>query len=577
VGSEVDSILCELAKYLQYTYGSKMLIDAETIETGTIIKSDIAVIGSGPAGTVLALELASAGFDIALIESGGLKFSAESQDLSTAENFDPRFHASMSDCTRRQLGGTSAIWGGRCLPYDPVDFDRRPYIPDSNWPILYEEIENYFARACSYLLCGNSEFDIENIPNIDQKSIIPGLPDTEVLTSKLERWSLPTNFGKEYFHNFKQSEKIKVFYNLTCTEIETSEQGNQVESLHLQTLNGKKILIKCRKYVLAGGALNTTRLLMVSDRNNPGGIGNHSGLLGRFYMGHLSGNIATAHFTTAAKDTVFGFDRDSDKIYLRRRFSFTREFLHEKQLSNTVAWLGVPEFGDSSHHNGILSAAYLALSIPGLRNYLTPTATRKMVIGEDAGKCYRSHISNVLRDFKQVLTFIPYFGYERYIVKRKIPALFVYSGANEYPLHYHSEQVPNYNSIVSLSDKRDNLGMSRLNIDIKFMQQDINNIINAHEFWDRHLRKYDCGYLKYKTDDLVASVWEQAGDGFHQVGTTRMSANPKNGVVGTNCNVHGIDNLFVASSSVFVTSGQANSTFMIVSFALRLADHLKKV
>ena len=79
------------------------------------------------------------------------------------------------------------------------------------------------------------------------------------------------------------------------------------------------------------------------------------------------------------------------------------------------------------------------------------------------------------------------------------------------------------------------------------------------------------------TNDLEASVWEQAGDGFHQVGTTRMSEHPQDGVVGTNCNVHGLDNLFVASSSIFVTSGQANSTFMIVAFALRLADHLKKI
>jgi choline dehydrogenase-like flavoprotein len=554
-----------------------MFIDAETIEAGTIIKSDIVVVGSGPAGTVLALELAKAGYDVALIESGGLKFSAESQDLSNVENFDPKFHAAISDCTRRQLGGTSVIWGGRCLPYDPFDFDRRAFIPDSNWPVLYEELENYFTRACQYFFCGKSEFDIKNIPNIDRKSIIPGLPDTEVLTSKLERWSLPTNFGKEYYNDFKQSEKIKVFYNLTCTEVETNEQGDRVEILHLQTLNGKKILAKCQKYVLAGGALNTTRLLMVSDRKHPGGIGNHSELLGHFYMGHISGSIANAHFTTAPKDTVFGFDRDLDNIYLRRRFSFSRDFLHQKQLSNIVAWLGVPKFGDSSHQNGILSAAYLALSIPGLKHYLTPTATRKMAIGEDFNKIWRSHVINILRDFKQVFTFIPHFGYERYIAKRKIPALFVYSAANEYPLHYHSEQVPNYNSAVSLSDRRDKLGMRKLNINIQFMQQDIDNVVKAHEYWDRHLRQHDCGYLKYVTDDVAANVWAQAKDGFHQVGTTRMSEHPNNGVVGTNCNIHGVSNLFIASSSVFVTSGQANSTFMIVSFALRLADHLKKI
>jgi choline dehydrogenase-like flavoprotein len=554
-----------------------MLIDAESLENNTTFRSDIAVVGSGPAGIVLALELAKEGYDIALIESGRLNFSEEIQDLGKANHFDPEFHAPMSECTRRQLGGTSTIWGGRCLPYDPVDFDKREYIQDSDWPITYEEVADYFPKTCDYFFCGKSEFNIENIPNIEQKSIVPGLPAAEVLTSTLERWSLPTNFGKEYFNDLKQSKKIKLLYGLTCTEIETNEQGNQVECLRAKTINNKNIQIECQKYVLAAGALNTARLLLASDKRHPGGIGNHSGLLGKFYMGHLSGDIAAIHLTTAPKDTVFGFDRDPDQIYLRRRFSFTREFLNEKQIPNIVAWLGSPKFGDPSHQNGVLSSAYLALSMPILKNYLTSTAMRKAAVGEEGQKIYWAHVRNVVKDFKQACTFIPQFGYGRYIAKRKIPALFVYSATNEYPLHYHSEQVPNPKSMVSLSDEHDALGMRRLNINLQFTQQDIDGVIKAHKYWDDYLRKYDCGYLKYATDDLEASIWEQAGDGFHQVGTTRMSQYPQDGVVDTNCNIHGMDNLFVASSSIFVTSGQANSTFSIVSFALRLANHLKKI
>jgi GMC oxidoreductase len=553
-----------------------MFTNSETFEDRTTFRSDIAVVGAGPAGIVLTLELAKAGCKVALIESGGLHFSTAIQNLGEADYLNPEFHASMSECTRRQVGGTSIIWGGRCLPYDPVDFDKRAYISSLDWPILYEEIESHFQRACDYFFCGKSEFDIKNIPELQQKTIVPGLPDAEVLTSTLERWSLPTNFGKEYFNDLKYSENIQLLYNLTCTEIETNEQGNQVQLLHAKTLGGKTIQVKCRKYVLASGGLNTTRLLLASDRRHPGGIGNHSGMLGRFYMGHLSGDIAVANFTTPPQDTIFGFDRDLDKIYLRRRFSFSREFLHEKQLSNIVAWLGSPKFADPSHQNGILSSAYLALSAPVLKNRLVSTAIRTTLIKEEVPGSYLPHIMNIVKDFKQVFTFIPDFGYGRYIAKRKIPALFVYSAANKYPLHYHSEQVPNPNSIVSLSHEQDELGMRRLNINIQFMQQDIDNVVKAHRYWDQHLRQHNCGYLEYLADDLEKSIWEQAGDGFHQIGTTRMSAHAHTGVVGTNCEVHGVDNLFVASSSIFVTSGQANSTFMIVSFALRLADHLKK-
>ena len=551
-----------------------MLIDAETFQSESMLRADFAVVGAGPAGIVLALELAKAGHDVIMLESGRLHLSETIQHLDEASSFDPEFHAPMSECSRRQIGGTSTIWGGRCVPYDPVDFDQRSYVPHSSWPLTYQELEVYFQRACDYCFCGTSEFNINNIPGIEQKSIVPGLPDEQVLTSTLERWSLPTNFGKEYFSELKQSERIRLIYGSTCTEIESHVSGVHIERLQTKTLSGKTLYIKARKYILAGGALNTTRLLLASKQGHMGSIGNHSGLLGRFYMGHISGDIAVVRFTTPPQDTVFGFDRDADNIYLRRRFSFSRDFLHQKELTNIVGWLGVPPFGDPSHRSGILSLAYLALNSP-IGKYLTTKAI-KTSLTKNAKGTYQIHTINVLRDFNKILAFMPSFSRGRYIAKRKIPGLFVYSASNEYPLHYHGEQIPNPNSTVSLSDKRDELGMQRLDINLQYTQHDVDSVIRVHQFWDSYLRKYNCGYLKYLTNDLDSSVWEQARDGFHQIGTTRMSHDPKDGVVGTSCNVHGFDDLFVASSSVFVTSGQANSTFMIVAFALRLAEHLKK-
>ncbi len=553
-----------------------MLIDSETFQSGSMLSSSVAIVGAGPAGIVLALELAEAGHDVVLLESGRLHFSETIQNLGEANDFDLKFHARMSDCTRRQLGGTSTIWGGRCIPYDPVDFDHRRYVPHSSWPITYEDLETYFQRVCDFFFCGTADFNVNNIPGIEQKSIVPGLPDEEVLTSTLERWSLPTNFGKEYFNALKESKKIKLVYGATCTEIESHVSGSRVEKLQTKTLSGKTLHIKAKKYVLSGGALNTTRLLLASSRYHTDGIGNHSGLLGRFYMGHISGGIASVRFTTSPQDTVFGFDKDSEDTYLRRRFSFSQNFLHEKGLTNMVAWLGVPPFGNSSHQNGILSLAYLALSSPVLGKYLTAKAIKDSLTKNARGSYY-SHLKNILKDIDKIAVFAPSFTYKRYVAKRKIPALFTYSASNEYPLHYHGEQIPNPSSRVSLSDERDALGMQRLNISLQYTQQDVDSVIRAHQFWDTYLKKYNCGYLNYLTNDPEASIWEQASDGFHQVGTTRMSYHPKDGVVGTDCNVHEFDDLFVASSSVFVTSGQANSTFMIVAFALRLADHLKKL
>jgi choline dehydrogenase-like flavoprotein len=128
---------------------------------------------------------------------------------------------------------------------------------------------------------------------------------------------------------------------------------------------------------------------------------------------------------------------------------------------------------------------------------------------------------------------------------------------------------------VWLSDKRDGLGVPRLNIDLKFSDADVDGVVRAHRKLDEYLRRAGCGELIYPSENAAGHVWDQSGGGFHQIGTTRMSASPADGVVDENLAVHGYENLHVLSSSVFVTSGQANSTLTIVAFAVRLAARIR--
>ena len=100
---------------------------------------------------------------------------------------------------------------------------------------------------------------------------------------------------------------------------------------------------------------------------------------------------------------------------------------------------------------------------------------------------------------------------------------------------------------------------------------------SAHRHWDEYLRRHGAGRIEPLFEDAGAAIRERLGGGFHQSGTTRMSARPEEGVVDRNLAVHGLPTLYVASSSAFPTSSQANSTFMIVVFVLRLAEHLRRV
>ena len=116
--------------------------------------------------------------------------------------------------------------------------------------------------------------------------------------------------------------------------------------------------------------------------------------------------------------------------------------------------------------------------------------------------------------------------------------------------------------------------MPRLRTRLCFEDSDIDGAIRVHEHFDRYLRRHRLGRLEPLYDDPAAAIRKQVYGGYHQAGTTRMSARPEDGVLDRDLAVHGFRDLFVASSSAFVTSSQANTTFTIVVFALRLADHL---
>jgi hypothetical protein len=561
-----------------------LIISADKLPDTSALSAHLAVVGAGPVGIVVALEAARSGIDVLLIESGYDKFNAQVQQLSEAAAWDADLHTPMSMALRRQLGGTSTVWGGRCVPYDRVDFDRRPYISDTAWPVSYEELVPHFQRACDWLRCGRAAFDIKGMPHLP-RSMVPGLSEGDGSTSTFERWSLSTDFAREYADALKRSAHVRVVMGLTCTQVISRPGSTRAEQLACRTLEGRRVSVQARSYVLACGGLETTRLLLASRGPHGGSPGDHSGHLGSWYMGHVDGVIADVRFRTPPRSTIFGYERDIDGTRVRRRFSISRQVQLGRELPNTIAFLANPPLSDYRHGNGVLSFAYLTLRSPLGRKF-SPAAQRVPVTGDgvtapaDSGVARARvgpHLMNMARDWASVGRFAAGFGARRVLARgRKIPGFFAaYSRENLYPLQYHGEQVPDRQSRVSLASDRDSVGMPRLNIDLRFSKHDVDGILRCHKIWDEYLRRNDYGHLEYVSQDPGSAVWSQLGGGSHQLGTTRMSARAEDGVVDENLAVHGLNNLFVASSSVFVTSSQANPTFMTIVLALRLVNRLK--
>ena len=546
-------------------------------------RSTVAVVGSGPAGVTLALELANRGVDVLILEGGGLEEDTTQQDLVAAGEIDLNRHAPLTMTHLRQVGGTSNIWGGRSLPFDPWDFEVRSVTGAARWPISYEEIASYIPTACSWLDCGRNVFTARDVPTMPT-TMFPGLPDDEVSTSTLERWSLPLSFKQSYLADLKANRRIRLVHGLTCTQIETDGASGRAVALRCRNLVGGEARIEADTFVVAAGGIESTRLLLSSIGPSGSALGDESGHLGRWYQAHVQGVAADIHFARSPGAAI-DYVRDIDGSFVRRRFAFTEEFQRAEGLPNIVAWVDNPEVADAEHDCGELSTVYLALKSPlgpmvaGEAQRLSITGT--FIPGTPHGGADASppldHLRNIARHPVRTARFMAGFGSMRLLSRgRKAPGFMVHNDREVYPFEYHGEQRPNRDSRIWLTDEHDSLGMRRVGIDLRFTDDDVHGAIRAHEHWDRYLRVNGIGHLEYLGGDVREAIERRLGGGFHQVGSTRMSVSPEDGVVDANLRIHSTKNVFVASSSTFVTSSHANPTLMIVAFAVRLAEHLSK-
>ncbi|AYJ06108.1 GMC oxidoreductase [Mycobacterium avium] len=552
-----------------------MIRGARDFTPGMTITTDVAVVGAGPIGIVTALELAASGVQVVLIESGAQRPDRAAQQLAEFDSrHDDYFHSRSGLTVRRQVGGTSALWGGRCVKFDRIDFEHRLITEQAPWPIGYDDVEPYLQRACDWAACGRAVFNARDIPELAHRDLVAGLPDGAVRSTDLERWALPTRFGRHYRKALRRTAELTLWTGLTCTEIVTEPAGGRVDHLVVKTLPGAQGKVVATDYVIATGGLEATRLLLASDRYHPGGLGNTGGHLGRWYMAHVEGRVARVQFSTDR--VIHGYERDGDGVYVRRRFTFDPGLLREAGMSNAAIWLVNPPISDPSHGSGILSGVYLTLISP-LGRFLLAAAIREAHTKTDGPPRILAHLRNIAADLPGSIGFAVAFCYARFVRRgRKAPGFFVRSADNRYLLQYHGEHLPHWESRVELSDERDSLGMKRIRTRMHFSDADYASVRTAIGVIDEHLRRHGAGRVEWLTDDVEASVrgYMRRRAGFHQAGTTRMSASPKDGVVDPQLQVHGVRGLYVAATSVLPTSSQANPTLLGIAFGVRLAEHL---
>ena len=547
-----------------------MIDDAKTLASGTALTADICIVGAGAAGITLALELLDSGKQVLLLESGGLKPEESAQALYHGETTDEALHPPPDKYRVRTLGGSTTIWGGRCMPLDPIDFEPRDYLPYSGWPIRFDDLAPFYPRANELVEAGKFAYTAETAYDGPSPPAIRGFDSDKVTQNRLERFSLPTNFAVSHGDTLAAATNIRVLLHANCTGIRLTADGGAVDHLDVAVLEGPRFTVKASEYVLATGGLEVPRLLLASNDVAKAGIGNAHDNVGRFYMCHIAGTAGTLTVTRPRSDVHHGYVVTPDGIYARRRFAITDATQKGLGIGNFIARLHFANLNNPAHRSGILSGLYLA------KSFISYEYSKRLHDGQPRTfKTWLLHVRNVVFDPFDTLAFLWHWITKRSLAKRKFPSVVIPSRANRFSLDFHSEQQPTRESRVALIDKKDALGLPQIRIDWRYTPWDIETVRKGLGVIRDELARTGCGVLEYNEATVAEEALRYGAYGGHHIGTARMGSDPKTSVVDADLRVHGVPNLSIASAAVFPTSSQANPTLTIVALAVRLAARLR--
>ena len=545
-----------------------MIMDTRQLAAGDALQCDICIVGSGAAGLTLAHELRDSGRDVIVLEAGGEKFRSDAQDPYKGEVTNPAHHGPLHEYRQRRLGGTTAVWGGRCAPFTEIDFERRAHVPHSGWPLSKAQLDPFYKRANVYCQCGEYVYDASQaLPRSGEW--IPGFRSDDVDASGIWRFSPPTHFGKVYREELAASSNIRILLHANCLRLSCAQNASAVESVEAASVPSRTFRVRAKRVVLACGGLEVARLLLTSNQVHPNGIGNDYGLVGRFYISHMTGDAGEVEIASDHA-ALWSYEQTRDRVYCRRSLTISAAAQRRDRLLNFRAILTHPPVADPRHGSGVLSAMYLMKR--ALARRIPPEYSRALS-GMRSLEHVAMHCRNIGTDAVSLTRFSLLWTRKRVLASRKLPSVVIPNHSGIYTLHFDAEQSPNPESRVSLCATRDSFGIPRMRVDWRFTANDVCSIARSCRLIGDVLARTKTGRLLFDPDEAAEHVAEGAAVGSHHIGTARMGSSPNVGVVNADCRVYGMDNLFI-SSAVFPTSGFANPTLTIVALAVRMAYHL---
>jgi len=528
-----------------------MIIDLDQQNTGEVIECDLCIAGSGAAGLSIALQyIDQRQLDVVVLEGGGRGLSLASQEIYLGPNLGIDYFD--LDLTRlRYFGGTTNHWGGWCRPLDPMDFEVRSWVPHSGWPIGHKDLAPF--RPVAHQILDLKSLDYAPEALVGETAGLFQF-DQKLLENKLWRLSAPaTNFNSKYQTVLEQAEAVTVYLNANLTNVQSSPDGRRVVRFDVLNNGGKRRQIQSRHYVLALGGLENPRILLNSRSRHPNGLGNQHDVVGRYFQEHPHGPFSEI-LIDRGMDRGYRYGRRKTKdggLAIRRGICVTETAQRNFKILNHSAFIK-PRL--ETHRKK--SKGWHAL-----RDLLGK-------VEDDYKDDFWEDVWEVIKDIDGTAKGV----YNHALGITDVPP-------QKTTIKTQCEQAPNPSSRVVLIDEVDRLGLQRIGLDWRLTELDKHTIRTATQILGQEMGRLGLGRVKlppWLLNDDPNDWGEELTGGHHQMGTTRMAEDPRLGVVDKDCRVHGLENLYIAGSSVFPNGGMANPTLTIVELALRLAQHLKQ-
>lgn len=513
------------------------------------LETDLCIIGAGAAGITIASRFAGSGVRVLLLESGGEAIEREVEQLNanaTVTGLGYPLHAARL----RYIGGTTNHWSGHCYRFLDRDFAPRAGIANTGWPIALSDVAAYLPEASKLVLFRDDPVDWSPDrwrQRLKTKGwpINPGLFETRLTFVAPVDPATGTRSFARYAPAAARASNIRFVHHANVTELVGSPDGTRIEQATVRTLAGGETRVRAKLFVLAAGGVENARVLLASRRPFAAGLGNGHDQVGRYFTDHVVIYQDFARNPAVAMDRLMAFQDHPGNLHTVSHFLLTDAALAREGLDDV--FLRVTPIYDPLSTGAIAAKRIqdgLAEGRPGSIRMADVSAAlghpvETVAWGTDRGYCRAEPV--------------------RYRVAARL------------------EPRPLADSRVTLTNRVDAVGMPILNLHWALAEEGKRSLHRSLQLFAQEAGKHGLGRLRLSYDP--AAPWPDFPEldiGYHHTGTTRMSADPRQGVLDRDCRLHGVANCYVAGSSVFPTSGSGSPTMMLTALALRLSDHLKQ-